>query len=686
MQTVSNLVFNAVQIFNRRSIGYLWDRKAELDPGQVSIINSIYNNKKKGSVVAEQTITYKLSSKTAGKLGYGRLYGTKGSFETLEKECRGTICKDYYHDIDIVNCHPVLLLQFARSKYNIDLPEVDKYCDNRDQYLKTVMTENDCSRDDAKAAIISILYGGTCNQKSFLWELSEEVRGFSKKLFQRDEYADLAKACKSEKNMYGSFLAFILQTEERHCMLAMKDHLEQQGWSVDVLCYDGVMIRKREGVIYDLIATQQAIELATGYKIALVAKEFSSFEMPSIAEEVVKGVSLEAYKEMKREFELNHFYHIPSDQFVEVCDDSNLHFMSLSHAHEYLNSSWCFKLSDKIGDSTPFLDIWRKDRTRKMCISLSFKDSGNPQIFTLPIRWAFLKAESSTNPRTIGLFLELIDLITNNKSNLKDYVLKWLAHLLQKPCDLPGVGLVLTGAKGIGKDTLGDFLQKYVVGDALSMNYTTNKQFFGTHDTGKLNKFLIKLEETSKKECLENASELKSIVTASSITVNPKGVKEITSDNFARYIFTTNKPNPIDLSDGERRFVLLNCSRDKKGDFDFWSEVREVLFCPSGGRTVAEYLLSLNISSFNPRKLPENDYQSSILISEETSEERFIKVWDGETMKASSLYDKYVRWCQTSNLPYATNAAWFGKNIQGMVRDGIIKQKTINGTTNYSKE
>ena len=684
MQALCNFVFNVVQIFNRRSIGYLWDRKAELDPGQVSIINSIYNNKKKGSIVAEQTITYKLSSKAAGKLGYGRLYGTKGSFETLEKECRGTICKDYYHDIDIVNCHPVLLLQFARNKYSTDLPEVDKYVSNRDLYLKNVMTENDFSRDDAKAAIISILYGGSCNQKSFLWELSEEVRGFSKKLFQRDEYADLAKACKSEKNMYGSFLAFILQTEERHCMLAMKDHLEQQGWSVDVLCYDGVMIRKREGVVCDLIATQQAIEAATGYKISLITKEFSSFEMPSIAEEVVKGVSLEAYKEMKREFELNHFYHSDADKYVEIRENGSILIMDLTHAHEYLNTKWCFKQSEKMGDTIGFLDIWRKDNTRKICGSMSFADRGS-DVFTVPIRWAFLTANLSGSVRPLELFLELVDLNTNFNPVLKEYVIKYFAHMLQKPCELPCVGLILTGEKRIGKDTLGDFLQKHVVGDPLSTNYTKNSQFFGNHDMGKINKFLIKLEETSKKDCFENASELKTSITARQITANPKGVKEVTADNFARFIFTTNKTNPVDLSDGEGRFVLLNCSKKRKGDFMFWNEVRKVLFTPEAGRDVADYLLSIDLSGFQVQLLPKNDYQESIIVSEMTSEEKFIMDWDGNRLGAAELYELYREYCVDKRLPYATNAAWFGRNMQMHVRDGSVKNTHVDNKSYYEK-
>ena len=687
MLAAVNLVFSAVQIFNRRSIGYLWDKRADLDPGQVSIINSIYNNKKKGSALgaAEQTVTYKLSTKAAGKLGYGRLYGTKGSFETLEKECRGTICKEYYHDIDIVNCHPVLLLQFARNQFQTELPEVEKYVDNRETYLKNVMTENSVTRDEAKAAIISVLYGGSCNQKSYLYELSEEVRKFSKKLFQTEQYAELAKACKSEKNMYGSFLAFLLQTEERHCMLAMKEHLESQGWCVDVLCYDGVMVRKQDGRVPDLVSCESAILDKTGYQINLVTKEFSSFEMPCATEEIVKGVTLDAYSEMKREFEKNHFYHSESDRYVEVRDDSSLLFMTLPHAHEFLNSTWCFKQSDKFADSIPFLDLWRKDCKRRVCNSTSFKDTDNPTVFTVPIKMAYMRDKPFTeSPRALELFLEVVGLNTSNDPTLTEYVLNYFAHMLQKPTDLPGVGLVITGKKGTGKDTLGDFLQEWIVGLHLSTNYTTNKQFFGTHDMGKINKFLIKLEETSKKDCFDNASELKATITAAQITANPKGMKEITADNFARYIFTTNKPNPVDLSDGERRFVLLCCSDIRKGDFAFWKEVRQYLFTFNGGKTIANYLLQRDISEFQIRKLPENNFQDYIIHSEKSSQEKFIDSWSGERVQASELYEKYKNWCITGGYS-CFDGDKFYKGLQAFVRDNIIVKSNCGNNIYYKK-
>jgi phage/plasmid-associated DNA primase len=307
-------------------------------------------------------------------------------------------------------------------------------------------------------------------------------------------------------------------------------------------------------------------------------------------------------------------------------------------------------------------------------------------MFQMPLNFAYTKAsfEYGTT-EVIPLFLEIVGLITSEDPILTDYVLNWTAHLVQKPTDLPGVALVLTGSKGVGKDTFGDFLQEFVVGRYLSTNYTTNKQFFGTHDTGKLNKFLIKLEETSKKDCFENSSELKASITAVQVTANPKGIKEITADNFARFIFTTNKANPVDMSDEERRFVLLKCSACRKGDHAFWKKVREVLFNPSAGAEVAHYLLKRDISDFQVRKLPENQYQHSIVKSEETSEQKFIAQWDGEKTNADTLYDLYKDYCLTKSIPYANNASWFGRNLQSLVRDCVINHISSSGVSYYEK-
>jgi len=677
--------FTVTQRFNRRSIGFLWDKRGTLDPGQVEIINSIYNNKKKGDAgIAEQTITYKLSNKNAGKLGYGRLYGTKGSFETLEKECRGTICKEYYDDIDIINCHPTILVQFAKTKFNVDLPEVEKYVENRELYLKNVMTENDVSRDEAKQAIISILYGGSCSNESFLNDLSVEVRNFSKKLFKVERYDDLARACRTQDNIYGSFLSFVLQTEERHMMLAMKEKLEADGWSVDVLCYDGVMIRKREGVVCDLKGCEKAITEKTGYIVALTTKEFSSFDIPPTPEEMVKGVSREAYNTMKEKFEKTHFYHGPSNQIGRVVDNE-IQWMNLDHSRELLSRDWRFQHSEKFEDYTTFFDIWRKDPNRRVIQRIDMRESDDPNTFVLPPRFAWTEEGDVADITAVEKFLEIIELFGNEEQ--QRYIIRWMAQIVQKPFERCGTALVISGDKRTGKDTPFDFLMMFVFGMDYCTNYScSGLQFFDKHDVGRMNKLFCKVEEANRRVFMNNADKFKSLITADSEMYNHKGKSPVTVANYNRFVLTTNGACPVELADGEQRYVVATCSNARKHDIPYWTEVRKVLFNKEAGRAVGKWLYNLDISDFQFRIVPVEEFQNTIVESEATSEDLFVKEWDGAETPMIDFYNQYRCFCAERSLPMCMNSKSFGMALLKLLRNKtIMKKHTENGKVYWKR-
>ena len=666
---MSSAPLTTTQCFSRRGIGYLWNRRAELDPGQVAIIGSIYNNRKKSSIECKQTITYSLSKSKAGALGYGRYYGTKGSLETLERECRGTLCSDYYHDIDIVNCHPVLLVQYA-ARLGKTLPEVERLVDDRDAFLTAVGG----SRDDAKAEIIRVFYGGK-NNNEYLASLALEVRNFTKFLSAAEEHAELWKYAKTQDNIYGCYLSYSLQTEERKCMLAMKASLEAGGWSVDVLAYDGVMVLKRDA---DLDAAMRAAEKAvmqtTSYDIKLTNKLMSSFEVPTLSEEIDKAVSMDAYLEMKGRFEESNFYYAPTNEMFEIRGDE-IARMSLEHAREYYSTNWRFSHSQKFSDYTTFFDIWRKDSKRKVVHRIDMKPSTDPSVFVMPPRFAWT---TGTSNDSIDLFLELVKNIGGAEQ--QQYILNWLAHLIQKPFDLPGVALIITGLKGCGKDTLFDFIMQYVIGSSYSHKYASNDQFFDRYDANRMNKFLCKLEEANRTICMRNADTLKALVTSDICSINPKCQKAITVPNYNRFVFTTNGGCPVEMKDGERRFVIAACSPIKVGNMAFWTKVRAELFTEAAGAAVGDLLNSLDISDFDVRKLPVDAFQQAIVESEISSEMNFIQQWDGEPLGATEFFNAYRDYCSLNQLTHAMSATSLGHRLLVPVRDGLlIKTRTADG-------
>lgn len=664
------------QLFSRRGIGYLYDHRNELDPGQVSIINSLWNNRKKGTLECQQTITYKLATTKAGKLGWGRYYSCKGGLETIEKECRGTLCNDYYYDLDIVNCHFVLLAQFAKKLFQKDMPEVERYIDNREEFLRTAGG----SREDAKLDIIKILYGGT-TKNEFLLPLSKETRAFSKHLSGLPQYAELFKAVKHEDNVYGTFLSYILQTEERKCMLSMKGSLERQGWSVDVLCYDGVMIRKRA---YDLDAairtTESDVEAETGYKVSIISKEMSSFEIPILTDELVKGVTRDAYNRMKDEFETNNFYYIPTNEFIEV-RGREMTRMKLDHAREHYGTTFRFTHSDKFDDYTTFFDIWRQDATRRVIRSLDMKPSDDPSVFVLAPTFAWTE-QAEGGAGAVEKFQELIRLFGNDAQ--QDYITKWLAQLIQKPFEPVGTCIVVTGPKGSGKDTPFDFFLQYVFGESYSRNYTCGGlQFFDKHDEGRMNRFFCKVEEASIEVFRKNADKFKSLITANSEIFNGKNQRPVVAANYNRFVLTCNPGCPVDLAD-ERRFVVAPCSSQRKGDTTYWAEVRKVLFNRGAGVAVGKWLSEIDLTDFDFRKIPESEYQSAISDAIKTSEELFLEQWDAAPTHATDFFRIYRDFCVAQELPYCKTATSFGNRLIPFIRDGKLRKVRTNSGFVYA--
>ena len=679
------------QRFSRAALGFLWAKRDQLDPGQRTILDALYMGRKKGSIDGSIRVEYRLPKTGVGKLGFGRCYGTKGSLETLERECRGTLCKEFYIDVDIKNCHPVLLYQLAQRKYQVEMPEVEKYCDNRDEYLAKIGDD----REAAKKAVITVLYNGK-NEHPHLEPMVREIRNFIKKHLMEDEaYRELlAYVRKQENNTYGSFLSHILCTEERRAMFAMRHYFMSQGLGVDVLSYDGVMIdsdsvaKKKVDVDLALRGAEEAILRSTAYRVQLVVKPFEFFEVTEDqkeeTEEVAPKVKKVDYERNKTMFEDSHFYFSTTNEIVEVNPMGRLNYEKLEHAQiKYV--AYDFKHSNNMMDRTNFVKLWLNDPSRRTIHTIDMRPSDDPMVFSPPVVFRYTTFPKAENTKAIWWFDNLIHILSNNNETIYEYLYCWLAHMIQRPFENPGTAIFFTGAKGCGKDTLGDFLVQWIVGSTLAHNYDSTAQFWEKHDTSRENRILIKLEEVSGVVNRQHVAEMKARITSADLTVNEKGKTPRTSANYNHYIGTTNEGQPVKVEEGERRFNVFACSPEWVGQLDKWKELRAVLFCPEGASAIGHYLAELDLGSFDPRKMPENEYLAQAIDAEITPERAFITQWSGKDASMSELYDLYVVFCRDQKMPCATNSRSLGLKLMEYIRDGHLKKKRTKTEMVYSK-
>lgn len=213
----------------------------------------------------------------------GRFCALRGeSLQSLGKDIRNALASQYYFDLDMVNAQPTILYQYAESNgWKCD--SIKKYIQNREELLNEICDKCDIERWEAKEKVISIFFGcGSAFIQGlpdfFTEELQPEIHKIIKNNWELNK--SVLKWLEKKPNHFGAGLAYILQTEERKCLLALDRALAKYGRSMDVFMHDGGLIRKKDNetnLSKTLISQlEKDIENDTGYKINLLVKEMKT--------------------------------------------------------------------------------------------------------------------------------------------------------------------------------------------------------------------------------------------------------------------------------------------------------------------------------------------------------------------------------------------------------------------------
>jgi hypothetical protein len=660
------------QLWSRKAMGDLWaQRESLLSAEETVVLDKLYKSRKGTGLQQCQTVSYKTASSRAGSLGYGRLYSTGGfGLEKVNSEIRATLCRDIYHDLDIVNCQPTILRHMA-AHYGRTLPVLELYVGRRDAFLEELQAQMECARNVAKLEVLKVLYGGGTSV-GILRSLSAEIRDFARFLATTDDWSELYSVSPTDDKLF-SFLSHVLGTEERRCLLTMNDYMTAKGWQVDVLAYDGFMVRKRlEHPITEelLVGIADAVKVATGYDIKVMEKEMASLLSETPAP-VINSTDA-AYATLKTKFEEDHFYFVPTDTVIQVTPKYGIRHFGLEHARNAFNTEEWILAGAK--DDDTFIKRWLKDPKRRKVASLVYKhqkDCG-PDEASLFTGFAY-EHMTGEDPTAVPLFLDMLEAICGDEEPVMKYVAKWFAHIIQHPFDIPGTALIFTShTHGTGKDTVIGTMSK-IIGRHARM-YTSDTHFWDKHDTGKEGALLLHLQEAGAAANKAKAGELKALVTATSVSVNPKGLRGYEVPNMARIVMTTNEPDPLKLEESDRRFVLMQPSdRLHARGLDWWASIQPQINSEAFLGTVGRWLETHCLHGWNPRQLPMTNVKEELLELAEPTAKQFLEAMIEEAgdnppfMTGTELFKKYKTWAASEEMDtrfLCTNSKSLGIKIR----------------------
>jgi putative DNA primase/helicase len=182
-----------------------------------------------------------------------------------------------------------------------------------------------------------------------------------------------------------------------------------------------------------------------------------------------------------------------------------------------------------------------------------------------------------------------------------EYVIKWLAHLFQKPEEKPEVAIVLKAGQGTGKGTFIDPIGKIIGSHYLHAQ--SPEQVIGKFNAQLENKLLVFADEFfagSK----GSTDRLKTMITESVGSIERKGQDRIQVPCFARIIMATNHENVIKIERDERRYLYLEVSEKYKQDAEYFDKLHSAINQPDFCSKLLGYFLDFDITSFSPRNVP----------------------------------------------------------------------------------
>tara|TARA_R110000772_G_scaffold49715_2_gene114457 strand:+ start:2022 stop:4394 length:2373 start_codon:yes stop_codon:yes gene_type:complete len=556
-------------------------------------------------------------------LHYGRRYADKSlSLQNFKSEIRETLVWDTHTDIDIKNCHPVLLAQYC-DKNNIPCVALKDYINHRDARIQELVDAYKCDRKTAKLFMIKLLYLGEINviqldmgfempftDPDWVFNFANELKTIGQVIIglNNEVFLDVKKLRKDEyKNKVATTMSYIICRIEDQIIQNAVIKLRQNKIEVDTLCFDGVLVNKKD-VSHDILeelssycyqATDYQVEfdfkpMKSHYTLKAEQYDFSEHEFLHLGRwnqeycASLEGQTPDETFALRKAYFEKHFCKVlfPDPMFIyqrhshedrkpEILSKPAMATMlepvmsGLEGMRPSFFQHWCSIPNQRYYDKMDFIP-YNPSRPAEDDRIFNLFEGFNSKCF------ADSSIDGSFMMKKIRPFLDLTHEICGGDDDSAEYFHRFIADIFQNPAKKPPVAICIKSKEGVGKNVLLDTIGSMLGGKAHYITSSNPDDFFGNHAEGFKGKLLINLNEAEGKGTFDYEGRIKSFITEPTITINPKNIRPMEINNYARTIVTTNKPTPIaiDVKGKDRRWVVFQ-STEKTLTYSrtFWGKL-----------------------------------------------------------------------------------------------------------------
>ncbi len=245
--------------------------------------------------------------------------------------------------------------------------------------------------------------------------------------------------------------------------------------------------------------------------------------------------------------------------------------------------------------------------------------------------------------------------ICNANEELFNYILDWMAQIIQFPEKKEDKALVLRGKQGTGKGIMVQVFGQ-LIGDAF-IQLTTAEPLITRFNGSLANRLLVYADEVTWGGNRVEGNRLKTFISEDKINIEFKNKDVITMNNYARLLISSNHDWVVPVEGSDRRYVVIDVAEYKKEDREYFGAIKNEM--ENGGReALMHLLLNRDISKRDWSVIPKTSGRMEQKILSFSNEEQWIYdslkqeidvdftpwglAWTN--VKNSDLYDRYVKW------------------------------------------
>jgi putative DNA primase/helicase len=646
---------------------------------------------------------YSYSTGTSGRLFSG------GSLQGLPSTIRGLFMRDGVGtDVDMCNAHPVVL-RYICKLHNIPCPHLEYYITHREICLMKFE-----SRELGKISYLTALNKDTVNQtKGLPVEFKKydiEIKQIQKQLVKIPEYTELVSSVSENKpyNKLGSAVNRIMCYYENIILQHAIHVINKKGLEIAILMFDGLMVYgnyyKDKGLLEDI--TRYVENKMNGLDMIWTYKEHNTeLKIPDdfVVKQTVKNNKNEnSFEYVAKEFEKTHLKIINKSLFVKH-DNNNIIFLTQAQLKmSYSHLSYDEPIYNDKGiftgyNTLPFITKWigfTHNIRRKDDVDIYPNSTDCPEnIFNLWRPFAMeLLTDSYTHKQTeLNFILHHIKILCNHDENVYDYFIKWIAQMIQYP-HIKTIMPTFISGEGSGKGTLFKLFEKMLGYEKVFETTNPSRDVWGDFNGMMCNCFLVNLNELSKKDTMEAEGKIKGLITDNTLAINQKGIPQYKIKSYHRFITTTNKEEPINSTNGDRRNLIIRSSDEKKGDYIYFETMHKFLEDIDVIRTCYDYFKGIEgMDKFKDIPIPITEYQTNLKELSKSPIELWLESFTREHMNDSKeciellgteIYDLFKHWCSENGIKYEIDSRKLGVRLTNMKIHGVYKGKhTKKGET-----